>query len=422
MAMAVTMTIGRSDRSLGDDDRTLLRHRLGFLGTALVGLLCCALALVAGSAAFSNSFGRRMPALAAQLPPTNGNVLSRLASALAAEAAREAQQTANFAIPDAARELAESALVSEPSLGQAVRTLALYHAALGDENRAEALMLSASRLSRRDSVVNLWLAERSLERGDLEYGIALMDATLRTDTRAASMLLPRMVELLEVPGAEQYYLPMLEADPPWLQDFWSAVLQDQSAPRQVARVRSELLKSGVKIPAGQDALLIKQLVNAQQFEEAVRLYRQVRAEKYGPTVSYAPIDWLMVSAPKYGSSLDAESNQISLSGLPGAEGPIAQRLVRLRQGSYRLTVEVKKNPDRLGAKLVCAEAAGERTFERIFRFSEDETVRFTNDSGCRYAWLTLILLADGQHRDVDLTVDRVQLLHEGAAVRSPTGS
>jgi hypothetical protein len=378
----------------------VLGQRIGAVPALACTAGMLALAVLSASAALGNALARRAPVEAAAIPPHNGFASAAAASALVARVAQGRESLAGVAIPVEVERLSQRALLAEPTAVQAVRNLGLYRAARGDTARARSLMRLAERLSRRDTVANMWLAEDALQRGELAPALVRIDAVLRTDAAAKAVVLPRLAAMLDLPGAGEVLGGMLASEPPWAHDFWSAVVTSGTSPRAAAELRLALHRRGAHQAPGHDAALIEQLVAAQAFAEALALREAVGGRGHFP-----PLDWRTGADPGVAVSLDGGGG-LRVSARAGRGGMVAQRLVRLAGGAGMLRIASDGAPGALSARLACAELAGERTLALDIPLAGGAG-RFANPTACRHAWLTLSL-APGE-RERDFTIAAVTL-------------
>ena len=379
-------------------------QRIGLMPSLMLGAAMLALAAVSASAAFANALARRSPEAAAQIWPANGFASASAASAILAEANAGRDGVSELIASEAVRGLARRAITAEPAAVQGVRNLALFHQANGETVRAAALMRLAVRLSARDTAANMWLVDAHLRGGDIDRALALIDATLRTDTSAGALLLPRLALVLEQPGAGEVMLRLLQDDPPWGHDYWSAVIEAGNAPVQAADLRSSLHRQGARLAPGHDARLIEQLVESRNFAAAFALYNEAR----GGAAQFPPIDWKLAGGSGLAVSRSPDGS-IRVSALAGSAGVVAQRLVALPRGRSTLRVDSDAASGNLTARITCARLQGAKTIALDVPISGDTQVNFDQATNCRYAWLTLSLEPASAQADRSFTIGSYSL-------------
>lgn len=383
-------------------------------------LVCAGLSAVA---AFGQSYGRQMPEAALNLWPRNGEVFARASQRMVAIAQSDGSQTIDKQLLNRARGLALRGLILEPMSVEALATLGYVEAANGQRDRARKLMLAGAALSRRNTAIDLWLSEDAARRGDDMGALRSFDAAIRTSTSAANTLLPMMAAALAKPGAPAAFEQILSLDPPWSEGFWTAVLSAPSDLTNSYELRLRLHRRKVPLAPSHDALLIQRLAQAGKLDEAFTLYEAAggRAPEqhellHDPDFSadprFAPIHWKIEENPSYSSAIDRDDGVLVIGALEDAEGPIAQQLVRIRPGRYRLDVRYGKNSAEdapLAVRIACAELGGERTLNKAFS-AKRSGVQIVDIIGpCRFAWLTVELVPGANADGVDTALDRVSL-------------
>lgn len=405
-----------------------MKTALQVIRTSAVILMCGALALISSMSAFGQSFGRVIPETALRMWPSNGSILASVSTIKVARAAIAEKKERPTVIPQAAVLLARRAIVIEPTAVSAVRNIAYDLKDKGDISRARALMLAASRLSKRNTGVNLWLTEDFARQGREIEALRYYDVIMRSSSAAATALLPVMARVLRSPGAVAPFETLLADNPPWHDDFWTAVLSADDDLVNSVELRLRLHSAKVPLAASHDALLIRRMAEEGRLSDAFKLYTTaggilptvtgelIRNESFGRPTKFSPIDWKVVTDGAFGAMIDEQSGQLSISSLPDVGGVVAQQLIRIEKGLYRLTVEysdpsaTQENP--LLARLVCAELSGEKTLSRIFRIGQAGSQSVQLETPCSFAWLSIELDADRNTGGVDTKLSRISLRRE----------
>jgi len=406
-------------------DRTAPLLSIG--GAVVFSVIIVILAAISAMAAYANSFGRLTPEVARNLWPANGFVLAELADMEMGRLINPDTKAIPSELPADIRDLSERAIRLEPMAVAAIRDLAYFYQGHGESGltRARLLMRQAAALTRRDSVVNLWLADDYFRQNQSRPALMLYDATLRTSTFAASLLLPRMAAALRDPRAPTDFEMLLRENPPWHDSFWAAVIQDGTALRNAYVLRERLHKLGTPMPSLHDALLIQQLAAAHMFSEAFDLFAVAsgRSEKtdgemlqnadFRRVSQFEPIDWRLISEGRYGAELDQERHVLAVSALPRAVGTVAQQLAYLPQGEYTVDVRYsnqgKAGPKPLALQASCAELNGARTFERTIPLPQSGEWRLRQDTFCRYVWISLRLSPEEAGQGFDVEIERLSI-------------
>lgn len=382
-------------------------------------------AVLSGMSAFAFSIGRLVPQSSLGLWPPNGIIYGKASNLRLGQAMIANGQQLPRNIPVDVVRLSRRALDLEPAESTAARNIGYSLAGRGETKRASELMEAAYKLSRRDAGLNLWLLEDRARRGDAAGALKLYDITIRTSTSAAGLLMGRMATMLNQPGAVPLFEQLLAGDPPWLEQFWTAVLSSDTDLAASYRLRLALHADGIKMARSHDALLIQRLADAGMPEQAFDLYRAIGGSRpaggellvdpdFRRPSEFPPIGWKMPVAGTFGASIDRKTGQLAIAALSGAKGTVLQQLVPIQSGSYELLVRYGANS--LGAgkrmpfsvRLACAEGS-EARLNRVLPVPSSGAQRFTLDTACRYAWVSLVLDGAESANGIDAAIDRISL-------------
>lgn len=388
-------------------------------------ILLSALSVVS---AFQAAADRTYPAAAASLWPTNGWAKAAFARQfLSIEAGSQNAQLLPSPTDERFFELSREALLSEPLAADAVRNLGLHYASIGDTDRARTLLVRASSLTRRDALTNLWLSQDYALRGDDEKALETYDHLMRTNTRSRAVTLPVLAQTLAQENGPNAFYGMLATDPIWQNDFWVAVIQDGSALRNAAELRTRLHGTTVDLIPSHDSRLLAQLVDAGLMDEAFALFEAVapsdvrrdgqmlRDPGFDQRPQFSPFEWLEIAEPDYGSNVVADAGVLRISALEGASGVVTEQLVRLESGEYKLSIEARNGGQsqlaegiRFSSRLACAEELGARTFEQVRDLGNDAPATFDVSGTCDVFWLSLAMNSDSR-MGLDVEVDTLSL-------------
>jgi O-antigen ligase len=166
---------------------------------------------------------RGQPAAATTVAPWSASAWSALANA--------EQLTSR---PAAARAAAARALAIDPIDAGAVRAHGLADLMLDQPVRGSALLQAGAALGWRDTLMQLWLAERALEVGSTGVAAERIDALLRR-AQLPDALMPQMRRTYLSSGGVDAIVARLVDRPKWRQGFFNAIAGDaaQSVPRTV---------------------------------------------------------------------------------------------------------------------------------------------------------------------------------------------
>ncbi|MEG8057508.1 O-antigen ligase family protein [Sphingomonas sp. 22L2VL55-3] len=196
-------------------------------------------AAIVGLAASGDAAGRFLTirgqaAAATTVSPWSASAWSALANA---------EQLASQ--PAAARAAAARALVIDPIDAGAVRAHGYADLALDQPVRGSALLQAGAALGWRDTLMQLWLAERALEVGSTGVAAERIDALLRR-AQLPDALMPQMRRTYLSPGGVDAVVARLGDVPKWRQGFFNLIAKDaaESVPRTLEFL-GKLQKAGV---------------------------------------------------------------------------------------------------------------------------------------------------------------------------------
>jgi hypothetical protein len=272
-----------------------------------------------------------------------------------------------------ARTLALAALRRQPTNAIAVRTLALTAEADGRSEEAGRLILLANRLSRRDQPTQIWLLRDAIARRDFPAAVRRFDLAMRTSTRGAAQLTPLLIAATADPRILSPLRATLAGGPQWKMQFLN--LLADTGPRldhNIILTRG-MLDPAVPTESAVIDLLLARLTQAGQFDLAWQVYSDARRGAVSASTlrnggfeeadPRPPFDWRYVDhadlAAVRESRPDARGGAaLGLIAQNGRSGEVAQQLVRLPPGQYRLAAElggVPPNPiDRPVVNITCA--------------------------------------------------------------------
>lgn len=206
-------------------------------------------AAVVGLAASSDAAGRFLtlrgqPAAATTVAPWSASAWSALANA---------EQLAGR--PAAARVAATRALAIDPIDAGAVRAHGFADLALDQPVRGSALLQAGAALGWRDTLMQLWLAERALEVDSPGIAAERIDGLLRR-AQLPDALMPQMRRTYLSPGGVDAVVARLGDAPKWRQGFFNAVAKDaaDSVPRTLEFL-GKLRKAGVAATPSETTLI-----------------------------------------------------------------------------------------------------------------------------------------------------------------------
>lgn len=321
-------------------------------------------------------------------------------------------------------------LVSAPLSSAVVRSIALGRDALGDTRGAARSMAIASRLSRRDGLTHMWLANVALRNQDARGGFRHFDTFLRTySPEETQVALEQIVSALRFREARVELAPYVTASNPWYERFIGVAAARSPKAADVA----DLLLRAKSIPdsfylRGYYATLFERLINEKAYAEALRLYSRLPGAKPGVlravtvtpetlSIGYAPAIWSFADDVDRGGAPKETASGVGLEFYTQADtvGTSGQKLVQFPtlakpQTLYWSVVEQEVNPGSSARwKLNCLGAT--RTTEvqsvNLMTVQPGSRLRMAIPADCTVAVLRMEMVGGVGNNMARIVVDRL---------------
>ena len=339
-----------------------------------------------------------------------------------------------------AASLSRDALVRSPFDVRALRVFGLTEARAGREDAADEILTLAGNWSLRDDPAHAWLVERRLRRGDYASSFAHADTLVRRreDIQPQVFRLFTAAAVADPQRALPVVASLLSAKPPW-RPAYLASLNLTPEGLQVAGNLAILLQAGREPFSNQELQdLYGSLINA----GGIQAIQTVRGRLNRPSLATlvtnsgfdeadhpGPFQWRLYE--KAGIAAEITADDLAPSNVAlrvvydgYATGTVAEQLVYLAPGAYRLTAAVRTesgNPvDRLAWTLTCATAGGGERASTPAGAAGAPTGAWTTLSGrfevpanCPAQWLRLETRAADRRDPTLVWFDRVRLARAG---------
>lgn len=311
-----------------------MARRPGRLILAAVAALIIALAAFLQSA--SSALTSKNPALAVQLFPLNGLAIEQLAS----RDLMDGVEKESDIIPSAkgAAGAAKDAFAREALTPKAMAIVAFGK----DAADKRALLGSATRLNRRDLLLQGLVLEGRAQRQDYEGTLETLNTILRVHPEQQASFFPVLKQAFADESALQALAGILDQNEGWHDDFLTVASQDPAVIPNLAKLR--LSRSDVN--ADVDRRLISGLVAAGEVERAREIYLSASGAASGNraepaldwTSEFPPFDWKLADEAGFRAQLGGSANELELFVRGGKGGTIAEKLIGAPSGPFAIRV------------------------------------------------------------------------------------
>lgn len=176
--------------------------------------------------------------LVAALTPNDPVFLTRL---IDANARAVLVQQPSLLRPGEVTRQARRVLSQTPLNPVALRSLGIVRFGTGKEGEGKALVLLASKFSKRDLVTQGWLFERFLRENRPAEAFSALDYALRVHDEVKPVLFPRLAQVtIQSPQARTLLRPYVSRSNPWVAEFVSTALQQEGGARMVEELAREV--------------------------------------------------------------------------------------------------------------------------------------------------------------------------------------
>lgn len=314
----------------------------------------------------------------------------------------------------AAVHVAKAALRQSPLNPRALRVLAFADIQSGRVDRAEAKMVMADRLSRRDGATQLWLADRRGRQGRIGDALRHIDVLLRTSPEATAPLLERLAGALVLPEAREAIKPMMVADTPWIERFFAVAVDRSPSMAPLGELVASLRKApNVDRLEGSYASLVFRLAGEQQYDLMRRVYVKLPNARAGDLYDvgllsaldpkgYRPVIWDFGSRSDRGAAMIG-SNEAEFFAMNDVRGVAASKAVFLKANGQSLSFRKKEGVAGDGAaafwRVTCILGREAKSFvqsRNLLEVPNGTVLRVPFPAGCDAAQIEMIV--DGAMR------------------------
>jgi hypothetical protein len=231
----------------------------------------------------------------------------------------------------------------------AVRSLAFLFAQAGQAANSVRLLNLAERLSRRDIPTELALIEVAVARGDIAAALTHYDRALTTKPAMADTLIPILVSASANRDVAQPLARMMTRRPVWWPELLDGLIMSGD-PEPTARVAEAIaLRPGNAMEGWRLSAVIDKLAKTGHADTALGLAQRTRSALTGNLVNggfendgnLPPFDWKLIDSEGLAATREEREGAtghfaLSLVATSGQSGMVAQQLLLLRPGRYRI--------------------------------------------------------------------------------------
>jgi hypothetical protein len=341
--------------------------------------------------------------------PTRAAAIAPYDARLALAAARAAMDSGAQPGSPQVRRLTRRALERDVTLPAALELAALDAGASGDAKRQARLFQLSDAISRRSLATRLWLIQHAVDAGDVPGALRHFDIALRTSPAAPDVLFPVLARAASDPGLAGPLAALLDRPSDWRLAFLHYAITDGHAAADMARVIAVMRDRDAVRTGKIDQVLVGQLVSERRFAEALQAQDAldgrparpglVRDPDFSDPHAAYPFGWGLSESGDAGAARGVVSGRPALTyeSLPGGAGPVANQLLVLQPGGYRLAVQTAASPGEGASTPYWTVTCGQDGGPQIALLEQPMTAGawaardFTVPADCPAQWLALTL-------------------------------
>ncbi len=314
----------------------------------------------------------------------------------------------------AADRFAREALVRDPTIVAAWRSLGMIAIARRQPAEAARMFHFAGQLSRRDLPTQLWLIEERVQSNDIPGALRQYDATLRSSGASYEILFPILVQATAGDGIVEPLADLLNTMPPWRRYFIEQLTAGAPDPAKLVRLMQLIRRSANPDEQELMATAMRTMIERRQLEPAWRVYQllagpspaaALRNGDFDRANRYPPFDWEIADGLNVGAELrpsaEGRGQQLRAFATSGSGGMVARQLLLLQPGVYEVTAaagpDEDTNPAHLTWLVQCVGATGTPLLSAdlpgLARRVQARAM-FRVPAGCGGQWLNFNIRAD----------------------------
>lgn len=243
------------------------------------------------------------------------------------------------------------ALSRDPMSAPALRVMAMYAELDGRTDEADKLVNLASRLSRREPLVQYWMIERANRNGNVKDAVQHYDQAIAVRPRLGEVMYPQIIARLDEPAFRSAFADTMRDGRHWIDDFLLAAMGYGDNLPALAATLAEASPSGPinETTAPYERGLIALLASKHDYVTAHNLARRLlgseavlRDSSFNERTlnkDYSPLLWSFSEDSEFASGL-SDDDTLRVEALSGASGLAVYRVFLLDPGNYRFEADV----------------------------------------------------------------------------------
>ncbi|MFM8700632.1 MAG: hypothetical protein ACKOC1_04440 [Hyphomicrobiales bacterium] len=219
----------------------------------------------------------------------------------------------------------------------------------GQPQKADQLYQKAFQLSRRDFPTNLRMIVMAAEKGRPHETLRYYDVAMRTAPAAKTLLMPSLANGFRERSLRAPLSALARSNPPWFDAFALWMIDRHLYPEELATVLIGAKESETATNPDVRARLLQLLVAEGKLAIASSWYSSFTLSAHQPAGNsvdftkgggYPPFDWSVANSNTESEGFGAELDGKRLRyWSDGGAGLVAQKLIKLAPGQYRLAAQ-----------------------------------------------------------------------------------
>jgi hypothetical protein len=317
--------------------------------------------------------------------------------------------------------LARASYAISPLDAASLRTIALGNILERDPRRARQIMRLIPRISKRDNMTDLWLAQDYGRLGDIDAMTASLDRALRTSPRLRDSVTKPLVETLASEDSYKTIGKLLARRPEWESAFWHEFTRNSVG---IAHAASFFAATGIPLSRLSDpdrrnlyanlrrAGEIDALAQLAMMEPTARKSAAALAEgKFVTSMNDYALGWNLRSNGDASAQIQRTTGELQIDAQAGAFGLAADRIVPIQNRatlSLRMAAPIPIDTN-LKVSVSCAEGEKQELASLSLRPGDTSGEMPFSSNGCVFANLQISFAVEPGRGNALIRIARVAL-------------